>query len=182
MIALLLALALPGATLDTVVSPFHLSAFTGLNADAFGANRTWLEMDAQAEFGTIAFLRGTYSQPLTGPGARSADLTQRMHTLCLGTEWRHDWWWLATGAGWTWRRLDTNATYLDPRKVFVEDQSGLRSENATQVQWIWPNRLASDGPYFMGEIGVGSQHAAVCLRSEYRFCPALGIFGRFRIP
>jgi hypothetical protein len=186
MISLLLALVLPGATSDSTASPFHLSAFVGLESGVPAARKPWIEFDAQAEFRTIAFLRGAYAQSTNG----ESDLVQEMHTLCLGTEWRRDWWWFATGAGWTWLRCDTTATYADPREVYVEDQNGLHSANNssmfvrryTVVDWRWPQRIERNGPYFMGEVGFGWEHASACLRAEYRIGPALGTYWRFRIP
>ena len=191
MIALLMALILPGAALDPVVSPFHLSAFVGLESDVKQSDNPWIELDAQAEFGTVAFLRGAYAQP-TGIGqiGEAAGLIRESHALCLGTEWRREWWWFAAGAGWTWRRLDTTVTYLDPREIFIEDQNGLHTTKSystffssyKQIGWRWPQRIEDNGPYVMGEIGLGWQNVSMCIRSEYRFCPAMGIFCRFRIP
>jgi hypothetical protein len=186
MIALLVAFILPGATPASVNFPFHLSGFVGIESDVQSTPNPWIEIDAQAEFGTIAFLRGAYAQP----GGGAADLTQEMHTVCLGTEWRRDWWWFAAGAGWTWLRQDTTAIYRDPRDILVEDQNGLHSTvqrslffaSSRNIEWRWPQRVEDNGPYLMGEIGVGWEHASVCLRAEYRVGPALGTFWRFRIP
>jgi len=190
MIGLLVALGLLGADPEPVNPPFHFSGFIGGESDLGKSDRSWLEIDAQAEFGTIAFLRGAYAQPVSGTGSGERDLAQEMRTLCLGTEWRQDWLWVATGAGWTWRRLDTNTTYIDPRQIFVEDQNGLHSVDGSspvygrsrQIGWQWPQRVEDKGPYLMGEVGAGWQTVSVCIRSEYRFCPALGIFLRARIP